>query len=98
GGGVIEKLGNIRTVLLDKTGTLTLGTPEVERVIAFDGIQPHELLRLAASIDQASAHALAEALVRGAEARGLEVTFPDETEEGPGLGIEGRVNGRRVAV
>jgi heavy metal translocating P-type ATPase len=98
GGGVIERLGEVRTVLVDKTGTLTLGTPEVERVVTLDGIDCQELVRLAASLDQLSAHALAEALVHGAESRGEPLSFPEQVEERLGQGIEGRVDGRRVAV
>ncbi len=98
GGGVIEKLGKARTVLFDKTGTLTLGQPALERVVVFDGIGPDELLRLAASVDQLSAHVLAEALVHAAQERGLELTSPEHVEEGRGQGIEGRVDGRSVAV
>ncbi len=98
GGGVIEKLGRVRTVLLDKTGTLTLGTAEIDRVVAFDGIDRDEILRLAASLDQLSVHALAEALVHGAERRGQELSFPEAVEERAGNGIEGLVDGHRVAV
>lgn len=98
GGGVIEKLGEARTVLLDKTGTVTLGAPAVECVVALDGLPPDELLRLAASVDQLSAHMLAEALVRDAAGRGLLLTAPERIEESPGQGIEGTVAGRRVAV
>ena len=98
GAGVIEKLGAVRTVLLDKTGTLTLGTAEIERVVACDGLPPDELLRMAASLDQLSAHALAEALVHGAEERGHRLSFPEQVEERLGQGIEGRVDGHRVAV
>lgn len=98
GGGVIERLGGIRTVLLDKTGTLTLGDAKVEYVAALDGIDRDELLRLAASLDQLSAHALAEALVRDVEGRGLVLDFPEDVEERLGQGIEGLVDGRRVAV
>jgi heavy metal translocating P-type ATPase len=98
GGGVIERLGEARTVLLDKTGTVTLGVPSVERVVAFDGIEPTELLRLAASVDQLSAHVLAEALVHHAARRGLALIAPHGVEEGLGQGVEGIVEGRRVAV
>jgi heavy metal translocating P-type ATPase len=98
GSGVIEKLGKARTVLFDKTGTLTLGQPALERVIAFDGIGPDELLRLAASVDQLSVHVLAEALVHEAQKRGFELASPAHVEEGRGQGIEGRVDGRSVAV
>jgi heavy metal translocating P-type ATPase len=98
GGAAIEKLGEARTVLLDKTGTLTLGTPEIERVVPLDDIPSDEMLRLAASVDQLSAHSLAGALVRDAHGRGLELSFPAEVEEGLGQGIEGAVDGHRVAV
>jgi heavy metal translocating P-type ATPase len=98
GGAAIERLGEARTVLLDKTGTLTLGTPEVERVVAANGVAPDELLRLAATVDQLSVHTLAAALVRGAQDRGLRLGFPDDVTEGLGQGIEGSVDGVRVAV
>jgi heavy metal translocating P-type ATPase len=98
GAGVIERLGAVSTVLLDKTGTLTLGSAEVERVVSFDGVEPDELLRLAASVDQLSAHALAEALVHDVERKGAELSFPEQVEEQLGQGIEGTVDGRRVAV
>jgi len=98
GSGVIEQLGKARTVLFDKTGTLTLGQPALERVVAFDGIGPDELLHLAASVDQLSAHVLAEALVHAAQERGFELASPEHVVEGRGQGIEGRVRGRSVAV
>jgi heavy metal translocating P-type ATPase len=98
GGGAIEQLGTARTVLLDKTGTVTTGTPTVERVVALDGILGDEVLRLAASLDQLSAHVLAEALVGDAHARGLRLSTPSGVIEDPGSGIEGRVDGRLVAV
>ena len=98
GGGTIEKLGRARTVLFDKTGTLTHGRPEIERVSSADGLASEELLMLAASVDQLSAHVLGEALVHGAESRGIELTFPEEVVEEPGQGIEGLVDGHRVAV
>jgi heavy metal translocating P-type ATPase len=97
-GGTVERLGSARSVLLDKTGTLTLGMPEVERVVAHDGIASQEVLRLAASVDQLSAHVLAEALVHHAEARGLRLALPEDVVERPGQGIAGRVEGRRVVV
>jgi heavy metal translocating P-type ATPase len=98
GGGVIEQLGRARTVLLDKTGTLTLGTPRIERVLPSNGMPPEEVVRLAASLDQLSAHPLAEALVHGAQERGLTLEFPTGVTEEPGRGIAGAVDGRRVAV
>jgi heavy metal translocating P-type ATPase len=97
-GGTIERLGRARSVLIDKTGTLTLGEPDVERVVPLDGRGPDELLRLAASVDQLSAHVLADALVRTAHSRGLALELPTEVTERPGQGIEGRVGAHRVAV
>jgi heavy metal translocating P-type ATPase len=97
GGAAIERLGEARTVLLDKTGTLTLGAPEVQEVISLDGAE-EEILRLAASVDQLSAHVLAEALVHDAEHRGLRLAEPTEAVEDPGQGVAGKVDGRRVVV
>ena len=98
GGGAIEQLGAARTVLLDKTGTVTTGEPVVERVVAFDGVADDEILRLAASLDQLSAHVMAEALVGNAVAHGFELSTPSGVVEDPGSGIEGRVDGRVVTV
>ena len=97
-GGAIERLGRARSVLLDKTGTLTLGAPAVERIVALDGIPADEVLRLAASLDQLSAHVLAEAIVHDAQGRGLRLELPEDVAERPGQGLEGRVGERRVAV
>jgi heavy metal translocating P-type ATPase len=98
GGAAVERLGEARTVLLDKTGTLTLGTPEVAEIVPLDGIGEGELLRLAASLDQLSAHVLAESLVREAERRDLPLSRPRGALEDPGQGVAGTVDGRRVAV
>jgi heavy metal translocating P-type ATPase len=98
GAAVIEQLGRARTVLLDKTGTLTAGAPAVERVAAVDGIAERDLLRLAASVDQLSAHIVAEALVHDAEDRGLVLAEALDVRERPGDGIEGTVDGHRVVV
>jgi heavy metal translocating P-type ATPase len=98
GGVAIERLGDARTVLLDKTGTLTLGVPGIERVIALDGIAREELLRLAASLDQLSGHVLAAAIVREAGAQAIALARPERSREVPGQGIEGVVDGRRVLV
>ncbi len=98
GGTAIERLGEARTVLLDKTGTLTLGAPAVEEVIPFGEWAEEDVLRLAASVDQLSAHVLAEALVHDAERRGLELAEPSDAVEDPGQGIEASVGGRRIAV
>jgi heavy metal translocating P-type ATPase len=98
GGVAIERLGDARTVLLDKTGTLTLGIPAIERAITLEGIPREELLRLAASLDQLSGHVLAAAIVRQADQEAIALARPEQAREAPGQGIEGVVDGRRVLV
>ena len=87
GAGVIEQLGRARTVLFDKTGTLTLGSPEVERIVSLNGVEPTEALRLAASLDQLSAHVMAEALVHDAESRGLPLSHRRTCASNPAPGL-----------
>lgn len=98
GAGAIETLGQAKTVLFDKTGTLTLGTPEVREIESGDGWDRGEVLRLAASVDRFSAHVLGGALATAAKLDGLELTIPTDVREEPGQGIEGSVEGHRVAV
>ncbi len=98
GARTIEQLGGARSVLLDKTGTVTLGHPELDRVIATDGLPPEETLRLAASVDRLSSHPLAKALVAGAELRGLPLAIPEHVEERFGKGVGGVVEDRQVLV
>jgi len=86
GAGALERLGGAKTVLLDKTGTLTIGQPELERIIPLGDLDADEALRLAASLDQMSAHVLAESLVAGAAARGIELALPTGVKEDPGRG------------
>jgi cation transport ATPase len=98
GASVIEQLGRVRSVLLDKTGTLTLGTPRIVRIEATGDVPARDALRLAASLDQLSAHPLAAALVRAANEDGLSLSLPDHVHEQAGHGIVGQVGGRRVAL
>jgi heavy metal translocating P-type ATPase len=98
GAGAVETLGRARTVLFDKTGTLTVGTPEMREVLPGDGLERSELLRLAASVDQMSAHVLGAALVHAAHDAGIVPSPASDVREEPGQGIEGSVEGRRVAV
>jgi heavy metal translocating P-type ATPase len=110
GGGVLETLARAKVLVLDKTGTLTSGIPEVGDIEAFSASGalglvpggpvpgPDDVLRLAASLDQVSPHVLATALVRAARARSLELSFPTDVEERHGSGIAGTVDGHRVAL
>ncbi|MFD1474076.1 heavy metal translocating P-type ATPase [Ancylobacter polymorphus] len=97
-GGALERLAALRTVLIDKTGTLTGGRPRLVDIRARNGFAPGEVLRLAASLDQASAHVVAGALVEAAADRGLALGSPQQVVEEPGAGLTGRVDGRAVAV
>ncbi|MGW3103352.1 heavy metal translocating P-type ATPase [Streptomyces sp. NPDC001100] len=97
-GGALERLGRARTLVIDKTGTLTVGRPHVLAVAAAPGWSPSEVLRLAASLDQVSAHVLADAIVREARARGLALSMPVDTTEEAGRGPSGAVDGLRVRV
>jgi len=98
GGGALEALAVGQVLLLDKTGTLTTGVPELAAIEGFGEPGAAELLRLAASLDQVSPHVFAAALVRGARERGLRLSFPAAVEEHLGAGIRGTVEGRRVAL
>jgi heavy metal translocating P-type ATPase len=97
GGTALEALGNAKVLLFDKTGTLTMGRPAVSDVVT-DTADADEVVRLAASLDQVSAHVLASAIVSAARERGVSLTMPAEVEEEVGRGIRGRVGGRLVAV
>jgi heavy metal translocating P-type ATPase len=97
-GAALENLGHATTLLLDKTGTLTAGRPTVTEVAAAPDWRPEEVLRLAASVDQASPHILAEAIVHEARARDLALTLPREVTEQPGVGVHACLDGHRVDV
>ncbi|MFB7461894.1 heavy metal translocating P-type ATPase [Streptomyces sp. NPDC056224] len=97
-GGALENLGRARTLLLDKTGTLTRGRPRVLDVTASPDITPSEVLRLAASVDQYSPHVLAQAIVDTARQRDLSLSLPTDVTEVPGRGATGSVNGHRVSI
>jgi heavy metal translocating P-type ATPase len=98
GGGVLERLAQCTTLLLDKTGTLTSGRPSVSAVITAGSGDADEVVRLAASLDQVSGHVLAGAVVGAAARRGCGLLLPEQVEEVPGQGIRGLVGGHRVAV
>ncbi|MEE1769966.1 heavy metal translocating P-type ATPase [Streptomyces sp. JV185] len=97
-GSALENLGRARTLLLDKTGTLTRGRPRVVDVLAAPGRQPIEVLRLAASLDQYSPHVLAGAIVDSAHERKLVLSVPSGVTEEPGRGASGIVDGHRLLV
>ena len=97
GGAAIETLARGQTLFLDKTGTLTLGAPRLQRIaLSRREGDATALLRLAASLDQMSSHVLANALVRAARDRGVTLALPEKVTEKAGFGIAGLVNGMAV--
>jgi heavy metal translocating P-type ATPase len=98
GGSALEKLARAHTVMFDKTGTLTVGGARLFAVETASGENVDEVLRLAGSLEQASHHIVAGAIVEAALARGLALEVPREARETMGSGLEGLVGNRRVCV
>ena len=96
--GAIEKMREVDTLIVDKTGTLTEGKPAFDTAVADSGYTPDEVLRLASSLDQGSEHPLADAIVRAARDKGLSLTKADDFESGSGIGVRGTVEGKRLAL
>ncbi|TQF35242.1 haloacid dehalogenase, partial [Bradyrhizobium sp. UNPF46] len=96
GGKALEALARAHTVLFDKTGTLTVGGARLLAVEVAPGEDPDEVLTLGASLEQASHHVLAKAVVAAALARGLELKPPEHVKETMGSGLSGRIDGRQV--
>ena len=96
-GGALEKLGEARSFVFDKTGTLTLGVPAVTAIAAYR-LTENEVLALAASLDQYSAHVLGRSLVAEAQARRLPIAAPEGFSEQFGEGASGRLQGRRYVL
>ena len=94
----LEVLEKVDTVVVDKTGTLTEGKPRLVSVVALAGMREDELVRLAASLERASEHPLAAAVVRGAEERGLKPAEAQEFRSHTGKGVVGVVEGKRLAL
>jgi P-type E1-E2 ATPase len=98
GGKAIEMLAQVRSLVIDKIGTLTRGQAKIVSIRVTDSIAPDELLRIAASLDQASKHVIAQTIVAEARGKGLALAVPSDVVETPGEGIIGRVDGRLVMV
>src|SRR5215218_8192696 len=94
----LERMERIDTLMVDKTGTLTEGKPAVTAVVAAEGFSEAEILRLGASVERASEHPLAAAIVKAAEARGIVIAPVAGFESPTGKGALGTVEGRRVAL
>lgn len=98
GGKYLETLARADVLLVDKTGTLTLGQPRITDVVPLNGVSDTEILALAASAERYSEHPLAEAVRKAAQEAGVGLVEPETFEAVPGQGIRARVNGSTVAV
>ena len=96
--GAIEKMREVDTLIVDKTGTLTEGRPAFDVAIAAQGYTPEEVLRLAASLDQGSEHPLADAIVSAAREQGLALAPAADFDSASGIGVRGTVQGRRLGL
>jgi P-type Cu2+ transporter len=94
----LEQAASLDTVVLDKTGTLTRGEPEVVAIATADGLDGNDVLRLVAAAERESEHPLAEAIVNAARARGLTAPRVEAFEAVPGHGALATVDGRRLAI
>ena len=92
----LETAHKIRTIIFDKTGTITEGKPVITDIITIGGIEEQELLRIAASAENGSEHALGEAIVRGAEERNISLSKADNFKAVPGHGIEVNIDNKFV--
>jgi Cu+-exporting ATPase len=94
----LERMENVDTIVVDKTGTLTAGKPEVTQIVASPGTDESDLLRLAAAVESVSEHPLARAVVRAAIERKLPTAEAKEFQSTAGGGVSALVDGQRVAV
>ncbi len=94
----LEKLESVNTLVVDKTGTLTEGKPRLVSIVTFGKVSQNELLRLAASLERASEHPLASAVVAGAVERALQLSDAREFKSMTGMGITGQVDKRSIAI
>lgn len=97
-GGALETLARVTAAVFDKTGTVTLGQPEVETVVTVGPLDETELLRLAAAVEQGAGHPLARSLLRATTRRHIAAGAAQGVIESPGRGVSGMVDGRRVTV
>lgn len=94
----LEVMRKVDTLVVDKTGTLTEGKPSLVSVIAIQGFEKETILQLAASLERGSEHPLAEAIVHGAQGRGVNLKSVDDFASVTGKGVTGRVDNRKVAL
>ena len=92
----LERMENIDTLVVDKTGTLTEGKPKVVAIVPASGFDEADILRLAASVERSSEHPLADAIVRAAKERKLDLAQVEEFDSPTGKGVTGKIDGKTV--
>jgi heavy metal translocating P-type ATPase len=97
-GAAMELVGKARVVIFDKTGTITYGTPKLERVITLNNITEEELLYKAASLEQYSSHPVAQVLATVGREKFGALAIPQQVKEIAGIGVEGTLDGERISV
>ncbi|GBC97688.1 putative cadmium-transporting ATPase [bacterium HR17] len=98
GGEFLEAVGQVRLIALDKTGTLTVGKPQVTEIVPLDALSTDALLQLAAGAERLSEHPLGQAICRAASERRLVLPEPDEFRPFAGRGVAAQLNGMRVCI
>ena len=98
GGAYLEAAGAAKVVAFDKTGTLTAGAPQVKSIVAMEGLEQREVLRLAASLERLSTHPLAKAIVKASQNDGLELSNASDFSDSAGLGVAGSIDGVHYCV
>lgn len=98
GGKYLETLARADVVLVDKTGTLTLGRPQITEVLPLNGLSAPDVLRLAASAERYSEHPLADAVRRAAREQGIRLAEPENFEAVPGMGVRATIDGTRIEI
>jgi heavy metal translocating P-type ATPase len=98
GGPVLETMARASALVIDKTGTLTRGKAELTEILPLDGFAADDILRHAASLEQASTHVIGRSIIEAAQERGLVLAMPEDVHETAGEGLSGRVGGHKVVV
>lgn len=94
----LERMEKVDTLVIDKTGTLTMGKPTVTKIVASDGFAEDDLLALSASLEQGSEHPLAHAIVMAAKDKGLDLSQAEDFDSPTGKGVIGKIKGQNVAL
>ncbi len=97
-GEAIQTIKDVHTIVFDKTGTITKGKPEITDIVAIDGYEESELLRLAASVEVGSEHPLGQAIVKGTMEKGIELIAPQNFEAITGKGVKATLEGKEVQI